>query len=225
MAAPPTPLRRQSGAQAVYEVLREQIVSGALPPGDRLPELELAAGLGVSRTPVREALHLLSAEHLVEPRATGGFRVAPLDRSDVRSIYDVRAALEGLLAREASRRLTEQELSELHRHIERMSLLHDHEDEVVKIGREFHGLIESAAGNRWCLLLLQQLRGHIDRYRTLSTRTRGRATEAVTEHQAIYEALAARDADAAERVMREHVQHSAASTLRSLEWSEERAEG
>lgn len=209
-------LRRQSGSDAVYEVLRQRIISCELAPGDSLPELELAAVLGVSRTPIREALRLLHGEQLVERRPTGGFRVAPLYTADVRGIYDVRALLEGLLARDACGRLSDADLRELRQQIERMTLLRDHAEEVIKIGQEFHGLIERVAGNRWCLHLLQQLRGHIDRYRTLSTSEPGRSLEAVAEHQAIYDALASGDKDTAETAMREHVYRSAESTLQAL---------
>lgn len=210
-------LRRQLGSEAVYDVLRGQIISGELSPGERLPEVELAAALGVSRTPVREALRLLLGDQLVERRTTGGFRVAPLDIADIRGIYDVRALLEGLLARDACGRLTDDDLLSLRQQIERMSLLRDHEAEVVKIGREFHGLIEQAAGNRWCLQLLQQIRGHVDRYRTISTRAAGRSAEAVAEHQEIYEALVAREPERAQALMRKHVHRSGESALRLVD--------
>lgn len=210
------PLRRQSGSEAVYEVLRQQIISGMRTPGERLPEVELAATLQVSRTPIREALRLLLGEQLVERRPTGGFQVAPLHIEDVRGIYDVRALLEGLLARDACTRLTAEDLQVLEQHIQRMWLLRDHDDEVVRIGREFHALIEQAADNRWCLLLLQQIRGHIDRYRMLSTRRSGRSGQAVVEHRTLYEALAARDPELAEAAMQEHVRRSAESALSTL---------
>lgn len=196
--------------------MRQKIISGELAPGERLPELELAAKLGVSRTPIREALRLLLGEQMVERRPTGGFCVTPLYTADVRGIYDVRALLEGLLARDACGRLSEADLLTLRQQIDRMSLLRDHDDEVVKIGREFHGLIERVAGNRWCLQLLQQIRGHVDRYRTLSTRAPGRSAEAVAEHQAVYDALVSGDKDAAEAVMRDHVHRSAESALKAL---------
>jgi DNA-binding GntR family transcriptional regulator len=213
---PRAALRRQSGSEAVYEVLRAQIIAGELAPGERLPEVDLAASLGVSRTPIREALRLLLGEQLVERRPTGGFRVSPLDIADVKGVYEVRALLEGLLARDACERLTEDHLATLRQQIDRMSLLRDHDGEVVKIGREFHGLIEEVAGNRWAPQLLQQIRGHVDRYRTLSTRSAGRSGEAVAEHQAVYDALVARDPERAQAVMRDHVHRSGESALKAL---------
>ncbi|WP_454044699.1 GntR family transcriptional regulator, partial [Cellulosimicrobium sp. Marseille-Q8652] len=96
--------RRQSGARAVYDLLRTRIIDGTLAPGARLTEPVLSAQLGVSRTPVREALRLLQAEALVVELPTGGVRVAALDLADARRVYEVRARLEGLLARDACER-------------------------------------------------------------------------------------------------------------------------
>lgn len=217
MDAPGGPgARRQLGSEAVYEMLRGQIITGALAPGERLPEVELAVALGVSRTPVREALRLLVGEQLVERRITGGFQVTPLDMADIAGIYDVRALLEGLLARDACLRLTDDDLATLRSQIDRMALLRDHDAEVIKLGLQFHGLIERTAGNRWCRLVLQQIRGHIDRYRTISTRAPGRSMEAVDEHRAIYHALAARDPEGAQAAMRAHVHRSGESVLKAI---------
>ncbi len=216
MEVPETLIKRQSGAEAVRAALREEIITGRLAPGDRLPEHELANALRVSRTPIREALRLLLGEQLVERRPTGGFQVTPMHASDIHDIYEIRARLEGLLARDACHRLREEDLVALRERIEQMSLLRDHENEVVRLGREFHAIIERAADNRWCLLLLQQIRGHVDRYIALSTSSPGRSVDAVKEHTAIYKALVAGDEDAAEAVMREHVHRGAKSALRAL---------
>ncbi|MEK8227493.1 DUF2625 family protein [Oerskovia sp. M15] len=104
----PEPLavvRRQSGARAVYDLLRSRIIDGTLAADARLTEPVLSAQLGVSRTPVREALRLLQAEALVVEQPTGGVRVAPLDVANLQRVYDVRARLEGLLARDACERV------------------------------------------------------------------------------------------------------------------------
>ncbi|MFG3690649.1 GntR family transcriptional regulator [Micromonospora sp. NPDC047740] len=209
-------LRRQSGAQAVYELMRAKIISGEFEPGGRLTEPELARTLGVSRTPVREALRLLIAEGLVDQLPTGGSRVAPLDPADIRRVYDIRARLEGLLARDACTRMTQPDLDTLTRLINLMHRLRGDETEVLRIGREFHARIAEIAENRWCEQLLHQIRGHVDRYRSLSTREPGRPDQAVAEHQAIYEALASGDPDRAEHAMRLHVDQSATSAVHAV---------
>ncbi|MEV0810817.1 GntR family transcriptional regulator [Micromonospora sp. NPDC050200] len=204
-------LRRQSGAQAVYELMRAKIISGEFEPSGRLTEPELASALGVSRTPVREALRLLIAEGLVEQLPTGGSRVTPLDLADIRRVYDIRARLEGLLARDACTRMTRSDLDALDRLIGLMHRLRGDETEVLRLGREFHARIADVAENRWCDQLLHQIRGHVDRYRSLSTREPGRPDLAVVEHQAIYDALASGDPERAEQAMRVHVEQSATS--------------
>jgi DNA-binding GntR family transcriptional regulator len=198
-------MQRASGAQLVYGELRERILNLDLAPGARLPETELAAELAVSRTPLREALRMLLAEDLVEQLPTGGMLVRRLDLQDMRELYAVRAALEGLAAREACRRLTEADLEALGNLVERMRLLVDHPAELTRLGAEFHARIAAIAGNRRCEQLLRQLRGHMRRYHTLTSRREPRRRAALEDHRALLEALRARDPDAAERTVRDHV--------------------
>jgi DNA-binding GntR family transcriptional regulator len=198
-------MQRASGAQLVYSQLRERILNLDLAPGTRLHEAELAAELAVSRTPLREALRMLLAEDLVEQLPTGGMLVRPLDLQDMRELYAVRAALEGLAAREASRRLTEADLEALERLVEQMRLLVDHPAELTRLGGEFHARIAAVAGNRRCEQLLRQLHGHMRRYHVLSTRRGRRRQAALEDHRALFEALRARDPEAAERTVRDHI--------------------
>lgn len=209
-------VRRQSGARAVYDLLRQRIIDGSLAADERLTEPVLSARLGVSRTPVREALRLLQAEALVVEQPTGGVRVAPLAATDLHRVYDVRARLEGLLARDACERARPADVQRLARLVDLMDAVRDHEDEVLRIGAQFHGEIESLADNRWCSELLRQIRGHVDRYRSLSARERVGTTDHVDEHRAVARAIASGDPDAAERSMREHIERSAAMAAKAL---------
>jgi DNA-binding GntR family transcriptional regulator len=197
--------RRGSGAQVVYDTLRRRIHDGELAPGERLHETELAASLSVSRTPLREALRMLLAEGLVHQLPTGGMVVAPLDPDDMRELYVVRAALEGVVAREACDRLTDEDFGELRGLVDQMQLLVEYPREVHRLGTIFHGRILEASRNRRAAQLLEQLRGHLLRYQAISTRGQTRRHDAVTEHRHILDALVLRDADAAERLMRAHV--------------------
>ena len=198
-------MQRASGAQLVYGELRERILNLSLEPGARLHEAELAAELAVSRTPLREALRMLLAEDLVEQLPTGGTLVRRLDLQDMRELYAVRAALEGLAVREACRRLTDADLGRLGDLVEQMRLLVDHPAELTRLGGEFHAGIAAIAGNRRCEQLLRQLDGHMRRYRTLSSRRGPRRRAALEDHRALFETLRARDPDAAERTVRDHV--------------------
>jgi DNA-binding GntR family transcriptional regulator len=198
-------MQRVSGAQLVYGEVRERILSLQLEPGARLHEADLAAELRVSRTPLREALRMLLAEDLIEQLPTGGMLVRRLDLEDMRELYAVRAALEGLAVREACGRLTDADLEGLERLVEQMQLLIDHPAEMTRLGGEFHAGIAAIAGNRRCQQLLRQLHGHMRRYHALSSRRETRRRAALEDHRALFEALRSRDPDAAERTVREHV--------------------
>lgn len=209
-------VRRQSGARAVYDLLRQRIIDGTLAADARLTEPVISAQLGVSRTPVREALRLLQAEALVVEQPTGGVRVAPLAVTDLHRVYDVRARLEGLLARDACERARPADVARLSRLVDLMDAVRDHEDEVLRIGAKFHGEIATLADNRWCSELLRQIRGHVDRYRSLSARERVGTTDHVDEHREVASAIASGDPDAAERAMREHIERSGAMAAKAL---------
>jgi DNA-binding GntR family transcriptional regulator len=198
-------MQRASGAQLVYGELRERILNLYLEPGARLHEAELAAELAVSRTPLREALRMLLAEDLVEQLPTGGTVVRRLDLQDMRELYAVRAALEGLAVREACQRLTEADLEALEGLVERMRLLVDHPAELTRLGGEFHARIAAIAGNRRCEQLLRQLHGHMRRYHVLSSRRGPRRRVALEDHRALFEVLRDRDPEAAERTVRDHI--------------------
>ena len=208
--------RRASGAQTVYETVRAQIIDGALAPDTRLTEPGVARALGVSRTPVREALRLLLAEGLVQQQLTGGMRVAPLRSDDLGRIYDVRGRLEGLMARDACARMNAAYRAELQNLVALMERTRGIDAEALDLGRQFHTKIADCADNPWCEHLLHQIRGHIDRYRAFSTADPGRVGDAVTEHAGIFTALISGDPAAAERAMHEHVSRSAESARRAL---------
>ncbi|SDN96887.1 DNA-binding transcriptional regulator, GntR family [Cryobacterium flavum] len=190
----------------VYSAVRELIISARLAPSTVISEPELAERLGVSRTPVREAIKALMAEGLVVRLASGRSMVAPISVEDAQRTYDIRARLEGLLARDATKRIQQNELPALERLLHLMDLLKDDYVEVVRLGAEFHRGIETISDNRQCADMLRQIRGHVDRYRTLTTQQPGRVQKAVTEHHSVLAAIASGDPARAERAMLEHVE-------------------
>jgi DNA-binding GntR family transcriptional regulator len=198
-------MQRASGAQLVYSELRERILDLRLEPGTRLHEADLAAELRVSRTPLREALRMLLSEELIEQLPTGGMVVRRLDLEDMRELYAVRAALEGLAVREACQRLTGADQDALGRLVEQMQLLVDHPAELARLGGEFHARIAAIAGNRRCEQLLRQLHGHMRRYHALSSQREPRRRAALEDHRTLFDALRSRDPDTAERTVRDHV--------------------
>lgn len=199
------PGRRVSGAQVVYETLRERISTLELAPGTRLHEVELAKALAVSRTPLREALRMLLAERLVEQLPTGGVVVAALDPARMRDLYVVRAALEGVAAAEAARRVTPGDLAALQQLVDQMSRLLDFPAEMLRLGQAFHAVVLETSGNTHCEEMLRTLRGHLDRYKAITATIEPRRHEAFLEHAKILDALRGGAADETERLMRAHV--------------------
>lgn len=208
---------RGSPHATAYQQLRDWIIAGELAPEAQLSEPELAKKLGYSRTPVREALALLVAEGLVNRLPTGRAAVAPVSVEQIQQVYNARSRLEGLIARDASQRLSPDARSALERKIVLMERLSDDYVEVVRIGAEFHRQLEEVSGNVICSNLIQTLRGHVDRYRAFTTREPGRSTRAASEHRDVFEAVVSGDPDRAEATMRLHIDQAGKT---AVEWAE-----
>lgn len=196
---------RSVGTTPTYERLRALIVERELEPGAPLSAPELAEQLGVSRTPVREALATLALEGLAVRSGTNRTLVAPVSVDELGHVFDIRARLEGLIAADAARRATETDVEALTRLVRLMELLREDHAEVVRYGADFHDELQRISGNDLAESLLRIVRGHVDRYRALTSKTPGRASDAVDEHRAVLEAVVARDPEAAERVMLAHI--------------------
>lgn len=188
-----------------YVLLRDAIIAGDLAPEAHLSEPELAQRLGVSRTPVREALRTLLAEGLAVRTPSGRAVVAPVSVQEIRDIYDVRSRLEGLVAAGAARHVGDTDRERMEDMVGLMERLSDRTAEVTRIGQEFHASLEAMAGNPMCSAMILTLRGHMDRYRAMTAREPERAAAAVREHRSIWEAVDAGDPERAEKVMRAHV--------------------
>ena len=193
--------------------MRELIVSGELAPLEHLSEPQLAERLGVSRTPVREALSALISEGLAVRSSSSRAVVAPVSLAEVQQIYELRARLEGLLVREVAEELDAETEATLRRHVELMERLEDDPVEVARIAGEFGRIIAAASANALCLQLLQLIRARLDRYRVGGMHRPGRIRRAVAEHRTVFEAIASRDPDRAEDEMRRHIASAGASTM------------
>ena len=185
--------RPRSLRDQVYDRIRAAILSGELAPGAPVIEAELAATLGASRTPVREALRRLETEGMLEPRGARGTVVRELKRDEIECIFEIREALETLAARRASRRMTERDFVELERLIERMRERVDDPGEMERLDTRFHdGILALADGVR-LKRMLGDLRADILPWRFLALATPERRTATVAEHSAMLAALRARD--------------------------------
>ncbi len=191
--------------EAVYRHLKDLLLSGRFAPGERLSEPLLAQDLGVSRTPVREALMRLAEEGLVELVPGKGARVKAFTPEEVEEVYGVRALLEGEAAREAALRVTPWELAELSRMLRAIDEA-PREDypEQMRRDLEFHRALVRLSGNRTLYRLYEDLLATLALARSaLPTLSQDEATR--REHRAILEALSRRDPEGARRAVEAHV--------------------
>lgn len=191
--------------EIVFESLREAIISGVLEPGERLMEIQLADEMGVSRTPVREAIRKLELEGFVVMIPRKGAYVAGVTDKDVADVFEIRAALEGLAAGLAAERITDEEIEQM----ERMILYRTGEevnfDKIVEADTDFHALVYKASRNERLIQILANLREQIQRFRATSLAYPGRLKDAVEEHQGIIEALANHNVEEAQNLAMVHI--------------------
>jgi len=199
-------------------VLREHIVEGRLAPGERLSERDLGARLGVSRTPLREALRLLAAERLVEVRPRRGARVAPLDSTVVEDVYPVLACLERLAVDLACRHIAYGQLGELAAVVEKMRGARARKDRrrFLALSREFHGTVLSAARNGTLREQQRQLSGQVQRALFFSLHSGREWDEALREHVALLAALRKRNGAAAVQAVSRRLSIDKSKALREL---------
>jgi DNA-binding GntR family transcriptional regulator len=186
--------------------LRAMITSGELPPGTRLREVQLCEKLGVSRTPLREALRTLAAEGLVNQLPNRSMVVAELNAPDIEHLYRVFGAVEGLAGELACERVTEAQLAEMGRLLSRMADLHERGErgEYMRINQQIHRMVIDIAANPVLLSVWQSLAPRVERARALANLDRSRWTAALIEHTKMFAALAARDGAQLRRLASEH---------------------
>ena len=193
-------------ADQVFEQLENDILSGKYERGDILTEMRLSDELGVSRTPIREALRRLGQEHIIEYSGKGSV-VVGITKQDISDIYDIRLRIEGLAARGAAGAITPGGLDELREAIEFQEFYLQKSDagRIKALDSRFHEIIYENCGSvifRDTLLPLHK-KAQMIRQRSVEDRTR--AENSVTEHKRIYDAVAAGDALLAEKAMTEHI--------------------
>ncbi|MGC3983685.1 MAG: GntR family transcriptional regulator [Pseudorhodoferax sp.] len=195
------------------ELLRQRILGGDLPPGSWIDELRLAEQYGISRTPLREALKVLAAEGLVTMKPRRGAYVTEVPAADLDKLFHLLALLEGDAAAAVARLATPAELDELealHRQLEQAA--HDNAA-FYTLNVAFHARMLEIAGNRWQTQMVNDLRRLVRLARVGSLNRAGRVQDALAQHQAVLQALRARDGDAAAAHMRHHLQGALEAAL------------
>ncbi|MGL5942037.1 MAG: GntR family transcriptional regulator [Waterburya sp.] len=214
--------RSQSLRQQVYQALRQIILSGDLASGERIVETKLAEQLQVSRTPVREAIGQLQREKLIVSNPTGGFKVATLSIQDAIQLYDCRIALEKLSAVGACQLATRKQLEQLEKYVlvaESTQSESNKSDSFkrLEIDYQFHHLIAKSSGNQWLLTLLEQVFDKMALLRVQTTKHNPQVLEIRLEHRQIYEAIASRNTDVAQKTIQDHLTASKNRVVRELE--------
>lgn len=198
------PLSRPALYVDVAERLRQRIFSRQLEPGSWIDEVKLAGEYGISRTPMREALKVLAVEGLVTMKQRRGAYVTEMSRDDVQQVYHVLALLESDAAAQVAAHATDQQLRalrELHEQLEQQA---GQRDAFFATNERFHMALLEAAGNRWTLQVVTDLRKMMKLNRHHSLFKQGRLADSLAEHRALMQALEARDERAARERMSAH---------------------
>ncbi len=213
--------------QQVANRLRKRIYQQELRPGDRIDEKRLCEELGISRTPLREALKVLDADGLVVLQPRRGCFVAELGKQQLEELFPVMAVLEGLIAREACRGLTDGDLTELeqmHEELENAAASHD-VDRYYEHNYVFHKRVQDLSRNRYLQRVALDLRKLLFLARHQQLKKPGRLEQSIGEHRRLMEAFRNRDAASAEAIMKEHLTHQGEAVLSWLETGQQQDAG
>lgn len=197
--------------QDVAERLREQIFNRELEPGSWIDEQKLTAELGISRTPLREALKVLAVEGLVTMKVRRGAYVTEVSTDDVRQVYHLLALLESDAAGDVARNASPEELAQLRSLHNRLELEVHQREFFFATNEAFHIQLLSIAGNRWRQQIVADMRKVMKLNRHHSLFKQGRPEESLNEHRALMDALERRDGALATRLMRAHFDNGLAA--------------
>ena len=208
----------QSGSlrSRVFTQLQNDILNGRYEPGESLTELKLSEELGVSRTPVREALRQLELEGLVQSIPNNGAIVKGVSAQDIQDIYTIRMLIEGLAARWATEKITPRELEELKEavELEEFYTLKNDNVHLLQFDTRFHDIIFKASKSKPLMHTLSTFHHYVQKARRTSMSSPERALEVLEEHKAILQAIIDKDAYKAERLTTEHVRNASSSLLK-----------
>ena len=209
------PVERTTLPQNAAERLRQMILEGDLAPSERLNERVLCERLGISRTPLREALRILAAEDLVRAEPNRGAIVAPLDRKDIENTFEVLAALEGLAGELAATRIAAHELAEIKALHFEMRAHHARGDRAAYFAanQAIHARIARAGGNEVLGETFERLNARVKRVRYAANLSRQRWDKAIDEHERMIAALEARDGAALRAILEAHLAGKRESVL------------
>ena len=187
--------------------LRELIMSGELHEGDKIKEDALCNSMGISKTPLREALRVLSVEGLIKLVPNRGSFVSTPTFEEIREMFDVMSVLEGICARAAAKKMSAKDLvtlEKLHNKLEK-NFKRKAQREYIRINNQYHSFVQELAGNRTLNQIINGLRQKILLYRYQSLNLPARFEQSIQEHRDLIEAFRKKDSKKAETLMRRHL--------------------
>jgi DNA-binding GntR family transcriptional regulator len=198
---------RRSLGQDVFDYLKNAIIDQTIEPGSRLVESKIADMLGISRTPLREALHKLEREDWIEKTPSGGFQVVTLTIDDIEQTFGIRSVLEAYAARLAAQNHKDKDLIPLEKKMKEFQDCLDNNDnyKLQKINTQFHDLLYGLSQSTKLIKMINQLRAQISRFRQIILNQDEFAHQSNEGHMKMLEAIRERDADAVEKIVREHI--------------------
>jgi DNA-binding GntR family transcriptional regulator len=209
---------RKSLGQHVFDNLKQAIIRGNITPGEWLVESHIAQMLGISRTPVREAIHKLEREGLIERQPRGGFTVLGLGRDDIEETFGIRSVLEGYAARLATLKHQSNELKALEKKIEEFQVcLNKRQLDVLPvINTEFHDLLYALSKSPRLIHMINALRDQIFRFRQMILKDDKLANISNEDHIQMLKFMRKRDAEGVERLVKEHILRGQDEVLREF---------
>jgi len=200
-------LKRENLGNQVFEQVKEIIVRGEIPAGKRMIESEIAASMGISRTPVREAVHKLEAEGLLQPLPRGGYVVRGLSLPDIEETFEIRSILESFAAYLAANRHSSKEILPLEKKMEEFQRYLDRDDlkELTRINTEFHELLYALSRSQKLIKMIHDLRDEIYFLRKMILNSVDMARLSNKDHREIIKAIKKREDKKVEKLVRDHI--------------------
>jgi DNA-binding GntR family transcriptional regulator len=210
---------RKSLGQDVFEYLKTAIIDETIEPGSRLVESRIADQLGISRTPLREALHKLEREDWIEKIPSGGFRVVTLTARDIEETFGIRSVLEAYAARLAAENCRRKDLIPLEKQIQKFRECLDSDpsgDQLQAINTRFHDLLYALSRSPKLIQMIGRLRAQISRFRKIILKQEDYAIQSNADHIRMVEAIKKRDGDGVELLVRQHILKGKQAVLNRL---------
>lgn len=209
----------------VFNTLRKAILTGELKPGERLMEIHLANRLGVSRTPIREAIRKLELEGLVIMIPRRGAEVAQITEKNLKEVLEVRRALDALCVELACDRISADEEEQLREACDEFERATETRDATIiaKADVEFHDIIVQATGNQRLIQLINNLSEQMYRYRFEYIKDENRHDNLISEHRMIYEGIVNRDKEKAAQAAKVHIDNQERSIIRQIHLEQEQS--